>query len=284
MEAVLLLPTVGQALAEAIDRLVQARVPEARADAEVLLAFVLGTSRAGLVAGGTRALPPGVGDAFRTLVEGRAARVPLQYLLGEREFWSLPLTVDARVLIPRPETELLVETVLALAPRARRVLDLGTGSGAVAVALARELGAARVWASDIDRDALAVARLNVARHAAGVELIAADLLSAFRPGSFDVVVSNPPYVTDDEYAGLAPEIRCHEPRRALVAGREGLDALRALVETAAEVLLPGGLLAVEMGAGQASAVRAIAAGGWVGVRTVRDHAGIERVLVANRGG
>jgi release factor glutamine methyltransferase len=284
MEAALAQPTVGAILAETIDRLARAGVPEPRADAEVLLAHVLGTSRAGVIAGTARSLSDGAGGALEALVVRRAGREPLHYLLGEREFWSLPLVVDRRVLVPRPETELLVETVLALAPRARRVLDVGTGSGAVAVALARELPEARVWASDVDRDALAVAGVNRARHAPGVELVAADLLSAFRPGRFDVVVSNPPYLAAEDYARLPPEIRLHEPRQALLAGADGFAAIRLLLDTAADVLVAGGWLVVELGMGQAETVRAeaVGAGRWTAVRTVRDHAGIERVLVAAR--
>src|SRR5439155_734487 len=137
---------------------------------------------------------------------------------------SLPLAVDRRVLVPRPETELVVETALRLAPAARRVLDVGTGSGAIAAALARELPAARVWASDVDTDALAVARANLARQAPGVALVCGDLLAPFRTAAFDLVAANPPYVADAELGGLAPEVRDHEPRVALAAGPGGRRA------------------------------------------------------------
>src|SRR2546428_270102 len=240
-------------------------------------------------------------------------------LVGEREFWSLLLTVDRRVLVPRPETELVVETALRLAPAARRILDVGTGSGAIAAALARELPAARVWASDIDADALAVARANLARHAPGVALVCGDLLAPFRAAAFDLVAANPPYVTDGELGGPAPEVRDHEPRVALAAGPDGLAALGRLVAEAPRVLAPGGWLVVEVGAGQAPAVRRLAEAGerrqadrrglgaseersarsarapdgppaeldtgrYVRVEVVRDHAGIERVLALKLGG
>ena len=179
----------------------------------------------------------------------------MAYVVGVREFWSLPLTVDRRVLIPRPETEVLVETALRRAAHARRILDVGTGSGAVAAALARELPRATVWASDRSLGALAVARANCARHAPGVGLLAGDLLAPVRGGSIDLVVSNPPYVSEADLAAVAPEVREFEPRGALAAGVDGLAVLRRLVVDAARVLVPGGWLLVEIGVGQATRVR-----------------------------
>jgi len=274
--------TVRDALAATEARLRSAGIAEPRADAEVLLAHVLGTTRAGLVIAAREELPATAGVRLDALVDRRAAREPVHHLVGEREFWSLPLAVDRRALVPRPETELVVEAVLRLAPDARRVVDVGTGSGAIAAALARELSGAHVWATEVDDGACAVARENLRRHAPTVTLVRADLLAAFRPGAFDVVVSNPPYVSDAELATLAPEVREHEPRGALAGGADGLDVLRALVAEATGVLVPGGWLVVEMGAGQADAVRALVAGtGRYGDAVVaRDHAGIERVLAA----
>ena len=277
--------TVGRAVAEAAARLGAAGVPEPEADAAVLAAHVLGCTRTGLVLAARAPLEPAAGDRLAALVSRRAAREPVHHLVGEREFWSLPIAVDRRVLIPRPETELVVETALRVAPRARRIVDVGTGSGVIAIALARELPAARVCALDLDGDALAVARVNCARHAPGVALLRADLLSACRPGSCDVVVSNPPYVALDELERLAPEVRDHEPRRALAAGADGLVVLRALVEAAGIVLPAGGWLITEMGAGQADAMRACVErdGRWARWWTVDDLAGVARVLVARRG-
>jgi release factor glutamine methyltransferase len=284
MGAALPVESVAGALAAAVARLAAAGVAEPRADAEVLLAHALGTTRAGLVVAARRPLAPAPAATFAALLARRAAREPLHYLVGEREFWSLPFAVDRRVLVPRPETELLVETALRLAPGARRVLDVGTGSGVVAAAVARERPAARVWAVDREAGALAVARANLARHAPGVALVRGDLVAAFRAAAFDLVVSNPPYCAAAELAGLEPEVRDHEPRAALVAGRDGLAALRALLADAPRVLEPGGWLVLELGAGQAPAVRAAAAaeGGWVAPETVRDAAGIERVFAARR--
>ena len=277
-------PTVAEALEIARRRLLAAGVSEARADAEVLLAYALGTTRTGLVLAARRALDGATASAFEALVARREAREPLQHLTGTREFWSLDFAVDRRALVPRPETEVVVETALALGARARSVLDVGTGSGVVATVLARELPAATVWASDVDAEALALARSNTGRLAPRVRLLRADLLGAFRDDAFDLVVSNPPYVGEDELRGLAPEVRDHEPRRALVAGADGLAVLRALVGETPRVLRAGGWLVMEVGAGQAPAVRdCIARAGRYGApRTVCDPAGIERVVAAER--
>jgi release factor glutamine methyltransferase len=279
--------TVGTALAAAVARLAAAGVVEARANAEVLLAHVLGTTRTGLVLAGPRPFGDDAAARYEALVARAAAREPVHYLVGEREFWSMPLAVDPRVLIPRPVTELLVETALRVAPRARRICDVGTGSGAIAAALARERPDAAVWASDRDRGALAVARANLAQHAPRVTLVCGDLVSAFRSGAFDLVVANLPYVADAELATLAPEVRDHEPRLALSGGGDGLAVLRRLVAAAPAALAPGGWLVVECGRGQAPGIRAAlaAGGGFAEPVAMRDGDGIERVMAAEaRGG
>ena len=272
-------PTVGEALAGAVARLAAAGSTEARANAEVLLAYALGTTRAGLVVAARRPLVGEPAARYEALVARAAAREPVQYIVGEREFWSMPLAVDPRVLIPRPVTELLVETALRVAPRARRVCDVGTGSGAVAAALACELPAAAVWACDRDRGALAVARANLARHAPRVTLVCGDLLSAFRPRAFDLIVANLPYVTDAELPTLEPEVRDHEPRLALAGGADGLAVVRRLIAAAPAALAPGGWLVMESGRGQAPGVRAALAdaGRFAAPLVVRDGDGIERV-------
>jgi release factor glutamine methyltransferase len=279
-------PSVGATLAAATAELAAHGVLEARATAEVLLAHVLGTTRAALVVASRDALPADAASRFAALLRRAAAREPVHYLVGEREFWSLPLVVDRRVLIPRPVTELTVETALRVAPGAQRILDLGTGSGAIAAALRRERPEARIWASDRDAEALAVARVNLARHAPGVALVCADLVSAFRPGAFDLVVANLPYVSDTDLPTLAPEVRDHEPRRALAGGGDGLDVVRVLVAAAPAVLAAGGWLVVECGAGQAGALRAAFQmdGRFTAPLVVLDPDGIERVLAATVGG
>ncbi len=275
-------PTVGDALAAAVARLGAAGVAAAGANAVVLLAHALGTTRTGLVLMARRPLADEAARRYAALVARAAAREPVHYLVGEREFWSMPLAVDTRVLIPRPVTELLVETALRVAPRARRICDVGTGSGAIAAALARERPEGAVWAGDCDRDALRVARENLSRHASGVALVCADLLSAFRPGAFDLIVANLPYVSDADLPTLAPEVRDHEPRRALSGGPDGLSLLRRLIAGVPAVLAPGGWLVVECGRGQAAAVRAaLAAGGrFAEPMVVQDGDGMERVIAA----
>jgi release factor glutamine methyltransferase len=282
--AALAMPTVADALRAAVARLAAAGVPEPEADAAVLVAHALGTTRAGLVVAAREALPGETAARLDGLVARRAAREPVQHLTGVREFWSLDFAVDRRVLVPRPETERVVETALRVAPGARRVLDVGTGSGCIAVALARELGGAAVVASDVSSEALAVARTNCARHAPGVALVRADLVAGFAAAAFDLVVANPPYVVDADVDALAPEVRAYEPRGALAGGADGLDVVRRLVREAGRVVASGGWLVFEVGSGQAGAAAAVVAARpeWGESRTVRDLAGIERVLAVRR--
>jgi release factor glutamine methyltransferase len=276
--------TVATVLARAALRLESAGLEQPRPDAEVLLAHALGTDRTGLVLRARQALPVDVTGRLDGLLRRRLEREPVCQIVGRREFWSLDLAVDRRVLSPRPESERLVEVVLALAPQARRILDCGTGSGALAAALARELPAARVVASDRSCDALAVAAANLARLAPLVRVVRADWVTAFRGGTFDVVVANPPYVSRGDLAGLAPEVRAWEPALALDGGPDGLDAIRTLLATAARVLAPRGWLVCEIGSGQAPAVSAAAtAAAWGAPQVYRDHAGVERVLAVRRG-
>jgi len=273
-------PTVGDALAGATAALAAAGVPEPRADAEVLLAHALGTDRVGLVVRARDSLAPADADRLDALVARRARREPVAYVLGEREFWSLPIRVDGRVLIPRPETELVVATALRLAPGARRILDVGTGSGAIALALARELPGARVVASDRLDAALQVAATNRDRLAPGVALVRSDLVAAFREAAFDLVVANPPYCAEGSV--VQAEVRDWEPSSALYGGADGLDVLDALVDATPRVLVPGGWLVLEVGLGQAHDVAARAAAGcrYDRVEVACDLAGVERVVAA----
>ncbi|HXJ32533.1 MAG TPA: peptide chain release factor N(5)-glutamine methyltransferase [Candidatus Eisenbacteria bacterium] len=275
-------PAVQQALGEATRRLAAAGVPEPRADAEVLLAHALGTDRVGVIVRATDAMDPAAAERFEALMARREAREPVGYIVGRREFWSLPLGVDRRVLIPRPETELVVETALRVAPRARRILDVGTGSGAIALALARELPAAEVVATDRMAPALAAAAENRDRLGPRVRLVRADLVQAFRDGAFDLVVSNPPYCAEGTV--LQAEVRDWEPRSALYAGPDGLGVLRRLVRDAGRVLAPRGWLVMEMGIGQADAIteRIGADGRYENVAVRCDPAGIDRVIAAQR--
>ncbi len=248
-----------------------------RLDAELLLADVLGVDRARLLTDrDLRVAGPAV-RAFQELVRRRSAgREPVAYLLGRRGFRHLDLAVDPRVLVPRPETELLVEAALDL-PRGARVVDVGTGSGAVALALKDERPDLDVVATDVSADALAVARANAARLGLEVAFAHADLLDGVE-GPFDAVLSNPPYVAEGD--PLPPDVARHEPRAALLAGPDGLDVLRRLVPQAAAA---APLVLVEVGAGQAGAVEALLRdAGLADTARVRDLAGIERVVRGRR--
>jgi release factor glutamine methyltransferase len=270
--------SVREALDSAVVALSAAGVDTPRLDAEVLLAHVLGVDRAALLVDHELSVEGEAVRAFQNAVRRRAFdREPVAYITGTKGFRRLELAVDPRVLIPRPETETLVEAAIELVPQGSRVVDVGTGSGAVALALKDERPDLDVTGTDVSEDALAVARANAQRLGLDVAFAHADLLAGV--GDFDAVVSNPPYVEDG--AELAPEIVRHEPSLALRAGPEGLDVLRALVPAAAA--MGAELVAVEVGAGQAAAVEALAGEAGFG-RTERraDLAGIDRVVVAWR--
>jgi len=273
--------TVGDLLAQSAAGLADRAGDGARAEAEILLAHCLGCDRTALWARPETAVPSAVAAACRALARRRAAGEPVAYLVGHRGFWTLELEVTPAVLIPRPETELLVEQVLAAFPADApvRLVDLGTGSGAIALAVAAERPCWEILATDAAADALAVARRNAAR--LGLVAVAfrlGDWAQAFRPGErFSVIVSNPPYVAEGDPHLVEGDLPW-EPRAALVAGPDGLDAIRRLAATAPAHLAPGGWLLLEHGADQGAAVRAILAGaGLDAVHTVRDLAGLERV-------
>lgn len=278
--------TAVEILARAAERLKEIDGTDPRLEARVLLRRAAGFTDMEIFAFPERPVGEAAAGRFFRAVEMRRSRVPLAYILHEKEFWSIPLTVSPAVLIPRPETELLVEKALA---RARGpeplIIEIGTGSGCVAVALAKELPAARLVATDISRRALRVAAANAARHGAGnIRFAAGRFFGALRglglEGRADLIVSNPPYISEEEWAGLAPEIRDHEPRRALVSGPTGLEAIRRLASDGPCFLKPGGVLLLEFGAGQASAVRRIFRSPWTRREIHRDLSGQPRVLAA----
>lgn len=260
--------TVREALESAVIALTAAGCDTPRLDAEVLLASVLGVDRAVLFLDPGRALSGGEARAFMDFARRRREREPVAYIVGSRGFRRLDLQVDSRVLIPRPETEHLVEAALGL-PVGARVVDVGTGSGAVALALKDERPDLSVFGTDVSADALDVARANALRLGLAVTFVHGDLLAGV--SGVDAVVSNPPYV--EAGARVMRELS-YEPAGALFAGADGLDVIRRLVA------LPVGFLALEHGAGQADAIEALLAG--FEVSRIRDLAGIERVIVGRR--
>jgi release factor glutamine methyltransferase len=269
---------VGGALAGAVHRLSAAGCGTPRLDAELLLAEALGAERAELLMRARGRLNDAPAQRFEALLRRREAREPVAYILERKGFRHLELAVDRRVLVPRPETELLVEAGLDL-PHGASVVDVGTGSGAVALALKQERPDLRLTATDASSDALAVARANARRLGLDVAFHRADLLAGV-PGRFDAVLANLPYVADADLARLPPEIADHEPGLALRGGADGLDAIRGLVTQSGGAALLG----LEVGAGQAGAVaRLLAAAGFAAVDARRDLAGIERVVVGRRG-
>jgi release factor glutamine methyltransferase len=267
--------TVSEVLARATAVLTDAGCDTPRLDAELLLAFALGVDRARLVIDASAPVADAALEPFSSFVARRAAREPVAYIVGSRDFRWITLSVDRRVLIPRPETELLVEVGLTL-PAGARVADVGTGSGPVALALASERPDLRVVGVDVSADALVVARANAERLglADSVEFFQADLLDGV-PGEFDAVLANLPYVP--EQSDLPPEIGVYEPAAALFAGPDGLDLIKRLLVAAADVPL----VALEVGLAVAVADLALRAG-FSSAEILRDLAGHERVVVARR--
>jgi release factor glutamine methyltransferase len=263
-------------------------VAQPRTDAEVLLAHVLGTERIQLYLRFDQPLREPELAEYREAVRRRATHEPLQYITGRQEFWSLELEVSPSVLIPRPETEVLVEKALALLKENGNaipwVLDLGTGSGAIAIALAHEHPGVRVLATDISTAAIAVAQRNARRHhvADRVQLVAMDFCRglAVAGATFDLIVSNPPYIASSDIPGLAPEIARFEPRNALDGGLQGLDVIQQIMEQAHGSLKPSGSLLVEIGQGQAELLRHQEARqpSYANIDFIADYAGIPRVL------
>lgn len=255
-------------------------------DAELLLLHTLQISRATLLAYPARELPSDQEAAYQSLVMRRLLHEPIQYITGQQEFYGLNLHVSSAVLIPRPETEHLVEAVLKLlrSNQTLKLADIGTGSGAIAVALATHLPHAEITALDISLDALAVATGNAREHnvADRIRFLQSDLLSALSPEEeFDAIVSNPPYIPEIDRLSLHPQVRDHEPTAALFAGETGLDIYRRLIPQAHKALKQNGLLALEIGHGQQTALTELLSG-WQSVSFIDDLQHIPRVVLARK--
>jgi len=275
--------TTGELLKDAAERAVAAGSDATVWDARLLLAHALGgVSPLALDPRQTLELAPA--GRFERLWDKRLSGVPVQHLIGEWDFYGRPFRVDGRALVPRPETEVLVEESLRETSGARRVLDAGTGSGIIAITFLLERPEATAVALDVSVDALALARQNAERHGvlSRLSLIASDWLSALGPAKFDAVLSNPPYLAIGESPSLPPTVRDHDPRRALFAGTDGLAAIRQLLASLPAVLAPGGTLVFEIGFGQAEAVRSeiLSRPVWRFVKIVPDLEGIPRICVA----
>ena len=293
-------PSIGASAAElraalraAIARLEKCDVPSAPLAAELLLMHVLQCDRTWLYAHPESELSPEDAAAYAQLIERRGQGVPTQYLTGRQEFWGLEFEVGPGVLIPRPETEHVIEVALERLSARRaeplRIADVGTGSGCIAVALARDLPRAEIVATDISAAALDYAQRNAARHSVSnrIQFLGADLLEAAMeaPGRaeirFDLIVSNPPYVGRNDAGSLPREVREHEPAEALFAGDDGLEIYPALIDEAARKLAPNGILVLELGYNGAQYVGSLlSASQWTDLRVTRDLAGIERVISA----
>jgi len=279
--------TATALLREAAEALRLAGITDPQWDAERLLRHVLAWDRATLVTRAGEELAPAALARVRALVATRAQRVPLQQIVGVQAFWRHDFLVTPDVLVPRPETELLVETAVERLRGSERplVVDVGTGSGCIALSLALERPDAQLHATDLSEAALAVARENARRLGAGTRVAfhQGDLLEpvAALRGRLDLVVSNPPYVAEADRGSLAPELLDHEPALALFGGRDGLDVFRRLAPAAAAALRPGGRLLLEVGLGQADAVAALCRqAGLVPEGVTRDLQGIPRVVAA----
>jgi len=300
-----------QTLASAIDRLSAAQVPSPRLNAELLLMFVLGCDRAYFYAHPERPLDPRESQRYDEALAKRARGIPAQYITGHQEFWGLDFMVSPAVLIPRPATEHVIETVLELMGQdagaasaaerrhhaargagnrltaagqafeeGNRIVDVGTGSGCIAIALATELPEAEMLATDISRAALEIARTNAARQLQDrIQFHQTDLLEGFEARRFDVVVSNPPYVGQSEEDHVQLEVRKHEPHNAVFAGPSGLEIIERLIPQAGAALKPGGWLVMEISGTVVAGVKRLLSG-WDQVRIVDDLQGIPRVVSA----
>ena len=273
------------ALSAAIARLTAAQVGSPRMNAEVLLMFALGEDRAYLYAHANEEIGDQEFTRYDDALAQRAQGIPSQYITGHQEFWGMDFLVTPAVLIPRPETEHLIETALPLARALAnpKIVDVGTGSGCIALVLAKELPSAEIDAVDISAEALEIARANAARHQleGRVRFRHADLLAGFPPGSFDLVLSNPPYVGESEEDQVQLEVRKFEPRNAVFAGNTGVEVIQRLVPQAKHALKSGGHLVMEISGSIVDAVRPLLAG-WDDLDIIPDLQSIPRIVSAKR--
>jgi release factor glutamine methyltransferase len=262
-------------------------IPNPRLDAELLLAHLLKCKRIDLYTAHEKKIPEKDLAKYKELIRRRAAREPLQYITGETEFWGLPIKVTPEVLIPRPETELLVEEALKV-PGSKLILDIGTGSGCIAVALAKNLSDARIVATDISKEAIETARENAGLHGVAdrIEFVLANIapwrVFEAEGRRFDLIVSNPPYIPSDEFPNLQPEVRDFEPRKALDGGLDGLEVIRRILEEAPGFLRPGGLLLLEIGEGEADLLQNLKTETLLLQGFKKDYGGVERILILKK--
>jgi release factor glutamine methyltransferase len=285
--------TIAEAIYQAAQKLSALGIPNARLDAEVLLSYILGKDRAWLITHGKEALEREGQNLFEDALDRRSRREPLQYIIGRQEFWGLEFIVTPDVLIPRPETELLVETAVKIlkgnSTRAA-IADLCTGSGCIAISLAKELPDARIFATDTSARALVVARENARTNGVAdrIRFFEGDLLHPFEEldlqARLDVITANPPYIRAGDLPMLQAEVRDYEPQVALIAGPDGTEIQKEIIENAPAFLKKQGALIMEMGLGQAETLTrmAAAAGGYGKPEILKDLAGIDRVIVTRR--
>lgn len=280
------MPTLHQAFERGLSLL--QGLPHSRVEAKLLLLKAASVGEEQFYSSPERTLSRKNERLFFGLVARRLAGVPLAYLVGEREFWSIPFKVSPGVLIPRPETELVVEKALELSSRTDElIIDMGTGCGNIALALAQELPRSRVFAVDVSLKALRLAKENAAcRNTGLITFVRSDVFSGLEKtgirGRCDFILSNPPYISEEDWEDLPPEVRDHEPKKALVAGKTGLEFIRRLITGAIAYLKPGGYLIFEIGYGQKEGVLALFEAGWDCLQAADDLSGIPRVILARK--
>lgn len=274
-----------QLIKESVLKLEQAGIADAKTDVFLLLEAAAGITKSEYLLDPDKVLTASESELFGGFLERRMQHEPCQYIIGHTEFYGLPFLVNEHVLIPRQDTELLVEEALKMTEEDSKVLDLCTGSGAIAVAIKHSRPGAAVTALDLSKEALETAKKNAEQNGCEIELSVSDLFAGLdAERKFDVIVSNPPYISEAEYETLMPEVKDHEPSLALLAGEEGLDIYRRLIAEAPRYLVKGGALLVEIGCSQAEAVSGFfKENGFNGIRVIKDLAGLDRVVRGTTG-